>query len=264
MPAVRRSDLVAEVIHDPDSDEPRRRFAEWGVPRSDPQAELTQLQLAGRDERRRNDLYAAATYGLKAAALLEQHRQVWDSDVRAITTLPSVFYRGFVEHAFVDAPTFLSRAPELYAIAPIRAITFIDAGDHVDAIAASPHLARLVSVVFGRKSRPIGDAGLRTFLASPYLGKLRLLSAPFNDIGGNGMEALCAAHLPSLIYANLGNNRVDSPQEECAFDNISGLVNNNSISLPKLGRELEAKYGPQPWLHAPSLLSPYPPNEGDV
>lgn len=261
---MRRSELVNAIIADPDSDAPRRRFAEWGVAQGDLQAELTQLQLAERDERRRNDLYAAAAYRNKAAALLEQNRQAWDRDVRAITRLPSVFYRGFVEHAFVDAPTFLSRAPELYAVAPIRALTFIDAADHVDAIAASPHLARLVAVVFGRKSRPIGDDGLRTFLASPHLGKLRLLSAPFNDIGREGMEALCAAHLPSLVYAGLGNNRVDSPQEECAFDSISGLVNQNSISLPEFGQELEAKYGPQPWLHAPSLLSPYPPNEGDV
>jgi hypothetical protein len=31
-----------------------------------------------------------------------------------------------------------------------------------------------------------------------------------------------------------------------------------------MGRALESKYGPLPWLHAPSLLLAYPPTVEDV
>ena len=56
---------------------------------------------------------------------------------------------------------------------------------------------------------------------------------------------------------------MDSPVEEYGIDAMSGEINNNSISLPEFGRELEAKYGQQAWLHAPSRLMVFPPNEGD-
>jgi hypothetical protein len=165
----------------------------------------------------------------------------------------------------IDAPTFLARAPELYAVAPIRAVTFVDAASHVRALAASPHLGRLVAIQFYNKSHasPLGDEGMRQLVASPYLGKLAMLEVPFNDIGADGMEALAAAKLPRLAYASLGNNRVDSPVETYAVDGISGIINNNSIELPAFGQELEARYGEQPWLHGPSLLRVYPPDEGD-
>jgi hypothetical protein len=57
-----------------------------------------------------------------------------------------------VEGITIDAPTFLSRAPEIYALAPIRAVVFVDAASHVDALARSPHLARLVVIHFENKS----------------------------------------------------------------------------------------------------------------
>lgn len=256
-----RDDLVRAVLADPDADGPREAFAAWGVAHGDPQGELARLQLAIARERR---TYGRSGPNLAAAnALIEQHGATWARDVLAIASQPR-FFRGFVESVTIDAPTFLARAPELYAAAPIRALTFVDAASHIAAIAASPHLARLVMLRFYNKSHgsPLGDAGLRTLLASPYLRKLAILDVPFNELGREGIEALCAAKLPALVYAGLGQNRVESPVETYGID--SGEIVNDSIQLPRFGRELEASYGPQPWLHAPSLLSPYPPNEGDV
>jgi hypothetical protein len=37
----------------------------------------------------------------------------------------------------------------------------------------------------------------------------------------------------------------------------------DGISLRAFGRELEAKYGEQAWLHGPSLLPLFPPSERD-
>jgi hypothetical protein len=250
------------VIADPDADGPRRAFADWGVAHGDPQGELARLQLADRDDRKK---YGRSGEHRRAAnALIERHGATWSRAVIAIAAQPR-FARGFVEGITLDAPTFLARAPELYAIAPIRAVTFVDAVSHIDAIAASPHLARLVAIDFYNKSHasPLGDEGLRKLVASPHLGKLRMLSVPFNDIGRSGMESLAAAKLAKLAYAVLANNREDSPVEEYSEDPFSGIIITNSITQTDLGRELEAKYGEQAWLHAPSLLRVFPPNEGD-
>lgn len=257
-----REELLRSVIENPDLDEPRRAFAKWGRAAGDPQAEFAHLQLLDAEERRKYG--RPGQHARAAAALLAQHEAAWSRDVLKLATQPR-FFRGFIEAVTMDAPTFLARAPELYAIAPIRAVAFVDAASHVAAIADSPHIARLVSIQFYNRSQasPLDDDGLRRFLASPHLGKLAMLSVPFNEISRAGMEALAAARLPSLRYAALANNRDDSPVEEYAVDSMSGVINNNSIELPAFGKELEAKYGEQAWLHAPSLLRVFPPNEGD-
>jgi len=261
-----REQLIQAVISDPDSDVPRAAFAKWGVAHGDLQGELTRIQLAEAHERRVGIVAEAHRRYLEAYDLLAKHKSAWARDVLAI--VPQVrFFRGFVEAVSIDVPTFLARAPELYAVAPIRAVQFVDAGPCIDALAASPHLARLISIDFYNKSdaAPLGDAGLSTLVASPHLGKIAILKVSSNEIGLEGVEALAASkQLPALRYAVLASNPVEDPTEYCAFDAINHEVNYNSISLPSLGRALEAKYGELRWLHAPSLFRMYPPDPHDV
>jgi hypothetical protein len=261
-----REQLVQAVIADPDADAPREAFAAWGVAHGDRQGELARIQLAEAHERRVGIVSEAHRRYLEAYDLLEKHEKTWAHEVLSIVRQVR-FYRGFVELVSIDVPTFLSHASQLYALAPIRSVQFLDAGPHVDALAASEYLERLVSVEFYNKSHaaPLGDAGLRKLVASPHLGKVVMLSVPLNDIGANGVEALAASvRLPRLRYAALGNNPVDDPAEQCAFDAISHEVNRNSIVLPPFGRALEVKYGDLPWLHAASRFRMFPPDLHDV
>jgi uncharacterized protein (TIGR02996 family) len=259
---VTRDELVKAVIADPDADAPRQAFADWGVAHRDLQGELTRLQLADRDHRRK---YGRSGADRRAAnALVETHGATWAREVGAFGREPR-FARGFVEGITLDAPTFLARAPELYAVAPIRAVTFLDAANHVAVLAASSNLARLVALELRNKSgaSPLGDDGLRTLLASPHLRNLTMLVLAKNDIHRDGIEAICAARLPKLAYVGLFGNPEDSPVEEFSEDPQSGIVITNSVGDTPLGKELEAKYGEQRWLHAPSLLRVYPPDEQD-
>lgn len=261
-----RDQLVRAVIADPDADAPREAFATWGVAHGDLQGELARIQLAEAHERRYGDERDARRLGVQAFDLIARHRNEWARDVLSIASQPQ-FFRGFVEAVVVDVPTFLSRAGELYDVAPIRSIQFIDAGPHIDALAASPYLARLVAIDFRNRSNTagLGDAGLRTLVNSPYLHKLAILHLAFNDIGLEGVEALAGSkQLPRLRYVTLGNNPVDDPTEDFGIDGVSGEINNNSISLPPLGRELEAKFGELPWLHGVSNFRLFPPDEHDV
>ena len=261
-----REHLVRAVITEPDADGPREAFAAWGVAHGDLQGELARVQLAEAHERRAGTTVDAAQRSIEADALIEQHGRKWARDVLTIASQPQ-FFRGFVESITSDVPTFLARAEELYAVAPIRGVTFIDAGPYIDALAASPFLARLVSVAFYNKSEaaPLGDAGLRKLVASPHLGKLAILLLGFNEISLEGVEAIAASkQVPRLRYVALGNERVDRVVEDFGEDALSGQIVPNSISLPPLGRMLETKYGELRWLHAPSLFRRFPPDLHDV
>lgn len=261
-----KEQLVQAVIADPDAHAPREAFAAWGVAHGDQQGELARIQLAEARERRVGSPLEAHRWYLEAYDLIEKHEKEWAHEVLSIARQVR-FYRGFIEAISIDVPTFLFHASSLYELAPIRSVQFLDAGSHIDALAASVHLERLVSIELYNKSHtaPLGDAGLRKLVMSRHLGKVVTLSMPLNNIGIDGVEALAASkQLPNLRYAALGNNPVDDPTEQCTFDAISHEVNHNSISLPPLGRALEAKYGELPWLHAASRFRMFPPDLHDI
>ena len=124
-----------------------------------------------------------------------------------------------------------------------------------------------MSIEFYNRSEdaPLGDGGLRTLAASPHLGKLVLLQLAWNEISIDGVEALAASKMiPALRDVGLGNNPVGSVTEEYGVDALSLEIVRDGISLPPLGRMLEAKYGELRWLHAPSSFRMFPPNLHDV
>lgn len=262
-----RDELVRAVIADPWNMSVREEFAAWGVANHDPQGELTWLQLARKRERRSGTKEAAARAGQAAMALIKQHYVRWVRDVLRIGSSPW-FGLGFVDSVALDAPTFLERADELFAVAPIRAIQFVDVAADIDAIAASPHLGRLVSLNFYNRSgaSSLGDAGLRTLLESPHVSRVALLHVSDNKITRAGVELLASQwrRMPNLIDVSLGNNLCEDPKETAGFDSMTMDVVTNSISLPPLGEELEAAYGEIPWLHPYSrYLSTYPLEAND-
>jgi len=261
-----REQLVQAVIADPDADAPREAFAAWGVAHGDLQGELARIQLAEAHERRVGIALEARRRYLEAYDLIEKHEKAWAHEVFAIASQPQ-FFRGFVEVVTIDVPTFLANAQALYAVAPVRGVTFVDAGTHVDALAASPHLSRLVYIKFYNRSdaAPLADAGLSALVASPHLGNVRILQLGWNEISTQGVEVLAASKLArQLRYVSLGNNPAEDPSEQYGIDAITLEINRNSILLPPFGQALEAKHGELPWLHAPSMFRMFPPDLHDV
>ena len=261
-----RDHLVRAVIAEPDADAPREAFAAWSVAHGDVQGELARIQLAEARERQVGTTVEASRLHSEAYDLMTQHKATWAHHILTIASQPQ-FFRGFVEVATIDVPTFLARAQDLYTLAPIRGVTFVDAGPRIDALAASPQLSRLARIKFYNRSdaAPLADTGLRTLLASPHLGKLAILQLGWNEITAEGVEALAASRLgQQLRYVTLGNNPTEDPSEQFGIDAITLDINRNSISLPPLGQALEAKHGELPWLHAPSLFRMFPPDLHDV
>lgn len=262
-----RESLFANVLADPDADAPRLELARFLDAQADPQGELIRLQIENVKELRK--------YGptpdyrrmyLRTKELLSQHETEWTREVAQIAAHLSIA-RGFVEGVTLDAPRFFDAVPRLYKLAPIRKLVLVDAGPLAEKIAQSPLLDQIVSLIFYNQSKthPIGDDGLRALAASPHVKRMKRLGLTSNDIGPTGLEALAESkRMPELIHVELGGNRIEPPFETYGTDNMTGLVNRQGIELPEAGRQLEAKYGQLAWLHGPSQLARFPPDDSDL
>ena len=258
-----RQALFQGVLDDPDAEAPRRAFAAWLDARGEPQGEFIRLQLeASRELRKEGHSTEYIELGRRATELRSRYGADWSRPVDSIASEPR-FYRGFVEGVTIGTAEFLSRADQLYRAAPIRHITFTGARGAMAALAASPALARLVSI--GLQDNQLGDGDVQAFAASPHLGRLRRLTLAWNEIGEQGLEALFASSsLTGLAYLNFEGNRVKSPTEEWGEDWATGRIVPESVSLPEAGQRLESRYGTRPWLHAPTLLRHFPPSEEEL
>jgi uncharacterized protein (TIGR02996 family) len=254
-----RHTLFQAVVDEPEAEAPRRAFAAWLDAQGDPQGEFIRLQLdAARERSRFGYSEDHARLSKAAKAILARHGNDWSQAVDRIASDPR-FHSGFVEGVTIDARQFLAHAAELYRVAPVRHVVLTGARDVIDELAASPHLDRLASLGLDRNQ--LGDEDVRAIVASPHLGRLGQLDISFNDVGVAGLEALCASkNLPRLAHVNFEGNRVKAPVEEFGEDWTGPII---WRSFPEYGQQLEARYGPQPWLHAPSMLADYPPMEAD-
>lgn len=162
------------------------------------------------------------------------------------------YHRGFVEHVEIPIPAFLKRAPELFGLAPIWALTVSRSlGGHLAEFVCCPYLANLRSLdlrgwdlgVEGARvlaSSPnsasltelkldgtgLGDQGVQVLVESPYLTGLTHLDLASNEIGDAGALALaCSPHLKGLSVLHLGHNNIHD-------EGVWALVESPYLSRP--------------------------------
>ena len=235
-----------DIIAEPEADAPRLRYAELA---GGDRAELIRQGITLRDMRRRRVESVLPTTEL-IATLLRKHSE-WGADL-----LPWVkwveYGRGFVERVSLPAALFVERAPILYAKAPILHVKLTDAAGHLEAIAASPLVARLLSIDLSENQ--LRDRDALALAESPHLAQLRWLDLGRNRIGEAGIDALAAAtarRLPALRFLDLLLNKAQDPTEKWTEDD-TGRV--DYVDRPE-GDALEAKYGPLAWLHHRASLA---------
>jgi hypothetical protein len=254
---------LAAVLAAPEDLAPR-----WALMRTlrragDPRGRFIELQLEASMERKRSGA-SREYWSLEstADAMLARHREEWTREIAPLVE-QARFHRGFVESVTIDAHSFLTRGARLYELAPIRCVTLKNAKDLIPDLTASPLLRPLAAL--GLQANPIGDDGARALASCAHLGNLRLLDISFGDVTDAGLEAIAGSkHLARLVFVNLAGNRCRNPVEDYGLDPMSGSIVPSPGSLPQLGKELEARFGPLAWLHAPSLLLTYPPTVEDV
>lgn len=260
--------LLADVLANPDDDEPRLAYASYYEKRGDIRGEFIRLQIRAMQMRRESNYSNLLSLGptTRAREILKIHGDEWLRPFFYLVNEPR-FYRGFLEGVTFTVTKFLAFAPELYKFAPIRHVDFekITAAE-MTRLARSPLLTPLVSLWLN-KGDEIGDEEVEILARSPYLGNLRWLDLSFNRITVRGVEALCAStSMPQLAFLNLAGNPVPEPGESCGVDGMSGLIVWESIALSDFGRRLEARFGYRAWLHNYSELPMFEghPLEGDL
>jgi uncharacterized protein (TIGR02996 family) len=176
--------LRRAVLEHPDDDAPRHAYAAWMRAQDHKNArwisEFIEAQLRVADAYRadpRADVSAITrVYGgpWKFRSKSGVHR--YDLDLLLSEGLigEPEFYRGFVERVSVRAGRFLEIADELFSLAPIRHLALVGIPAVVDELAASPHLARMRSIVLATHDAAdaLTDETLARFLASPHLGNV--------------------------------------------------------------------------------------------
>lgn len=173
------TDLIAEIRREPDADAPRRVAADWLLERGDPRGEYVALacELAARpdDDPRADEL--------RARLVACQDLARWRAPIEALggrgdRDQPPSFTRGFIE-----AVTLVGRSADNFAaicaLEPIVDLVLVSSGASTfERVAARPELAQLRSLRITGKH----TAGHAHVLASPYLGGLRRLDAPWDAL----------------------------------------------------------------------------------
>jgi len=147
---------------------------------------------------------------------------------------------------------------DLYRRAPVRHLDVRGAQPAAWALFSSPSLARIRSLAL--KQNDLGDAEVKLLADSPHLGELYWLDLSWNKIGLAGVEALAASTaLPRLGWVALAQNPVENPVPRPGGVDYDGAI--MDMEIPKLGLELQRKYGKRDWLSsAYHTTSDYPPD----
>ena len=251
--------MLRPIMALPESDGPRRDYAEFLEKRGDPRGEFIRIQL------RIAEIYRAQESRAELAGLtprernlLASHERDWVAIVASVSPGRCIFYRGFVEGIEIDARTFPGRADELYKRAPILHLTVRGGAGAVRDLCQCRALSRIVSLDFHQQQ--IGDEGAEAIASSPHLERLAWLDLRGNKLTKRGIEALAASkRLPRLRWLDVQLNDFQNPVDEP--DEIDGESIIHYDGSSPLGKELEARYGQQAWMHfRPSNTRWLPPS----
>jgi uncharacterized protein (TIGR02996 family) len=240
-------ELLQAVLENPGEDGPRLAYAEWCAMQPGEaeraRAELIRSQIAifhmPLDAFQDSEVVMRQ---LRVFELLNRYGSTWAGQVRELAA-DYQFERGFVELVRMSAGGFLSRAAELFSLAPVQHLDLTDVREVSEELFFSQYLGRLHSLGMDRCG--LYDIHLHVLAASPQAAELRWLSVAENHLQLDGVVALARSeHLRNLRFAEFLGNPFN-PTERQGWD--SGVL--VASWLPEDGKALESQFGYLPWLH---------------
>jgi uncharacterized protein (TIGR02996 family) len=222
--------LLQAILANPDDDAPRLALAAWLEAQGDchgaARAEFIRLQvqsarLPEQDARRpalavreRTLLQAHGDAWLRPLPEWVQPRpgSFWDPDPE-LRRYP--FHRGFVAAVEAVARDFAERAVELWHVEPVTGLhAHFNDPSLIEALAASPHLARLTSLSLA-EGCPAGPIGARALAASPFTNRLERLDLCGQGVDDGALQELAASrHLVNLTTLFLDDNKLSAQSVE--------------------------------------------------
>jgi uncharacterized protein (TIGR02996 family) len=196
--------LLADIVENPLDDTPRLIYADWLLDRGEPndllRAEFIRLQID--HARRPGDVKSLR----RANRLLANNARRWSRDLKPLLRA-SVWRRGFVEAASVNAVDFLELAQEALSLAPIRFLHFRKPAGYFSSICHCPHLARLDG--FSVQGGNLQPQDLESLGTSPFLETLQILHLDANRLGAARRLRDWFRRMPALTTLSLQNVQLD-------------------------------------------------------
>jgi uncharacterized protein (TIGR02996 family) len=205
----------------PSDDGPRLIFADWLDEHGQPdRAEFVRLQCAlhrlSEDDPRWPEVRD------RERGLSEANESRWSAELAPLVT-DWAFHRGVIDSVSVTAAQFLASGEAIFAVAPVRKVRFIDVGNHMTELVASPLLRHIRELDLSDNN--LSDRGPILLARSPHADRLDTLDLSYNDVSSAGLRAL--ADSPTL--GNLRSLRLnDNPRIDMA--GISGLAESPHLS----------------------------------
>jgi uncharacterized protein (TIGR02996 family) len=196
--------LLRAILDKPDDDTPRLVYADWLEEQGDPRGDFIRVQVAL--SRLDEDAPEREQLQQRERALLEAHRDEWLGGVADLVTEPH-FARGFVERASLGTRQFLTHAPKLFALTPLREVKLLrlsQTRDGAAELADCPYLGRLRGLDFANSA--VGDDRLATVLRSPHVAGLTTLRLAGTGAGDAVMAALRGEARRNVRVLDLASN----------------------------------------------------------
>src|SRR6266545_4543651 len=235
-------DAFLRALQDDPDDTSRLVYADWLEEHGENErAEFIRVQcaLANLSE----DDPGRAALAEREAALLAKHRAAWLKPLPAWARDGAYrFRRGFVDEITATTTQFLKGAANLLKRVPVRAVRLRGARQHIEALAACPHLARLTSLDLS--SNDLEELEAIRLAAPPYLENLSALRLGRNPLRAGGIAALAACpRLGRLRVLDLTNTVVND---------VAATALADSPHLANLARLVLTTNSLQPWCMTPA------------
>jgi uncharacterized protein (TIGR02996 family) len=195
--------LLDTVLGNPDSDGPRRAYADLGGPRG----EFIRTQLAIARELRAGDVPPVELF-VREDQLLKTHESEWTAPLAEWGARDFVFRRGFIERLSLSGRSFISLGRTLFDFLPLRGVRLVAVKWYLDELAKTDHLARLTQLDLS--GNRIGSASLATLIASPYSSQFTHLNLAANDLDDVSLSSLAELPLRQLSVAKNRLTRFDT------------------------------------------------------
>jgi uncharacterized protein (TIGR02996 family) len=176
--------LLADILENPQADEPRLRYANWLDQSCDPRGEFIRVQcrLARPDE---YDPWLGELE-LRERELLGEFEVAWMEPIAHMID-GWAFHRGFANEVVMSGAKFLEHGPALCRLTPVEEIHFHKVGDRLAGLMASPALGYLRFVDLS--GNRLGDSGLALLAQAPCLKGARGINLSSTGAGNAAAHA---------------------------------------------------------------------------
>ncbi len=235
MPTSTEDAFLADIREHPDDDVPRLVYADWLEENGDEPDRADLIRVQCRLARLPAGGASADDLVRREEQLTERLARSWLAPLRRLVDTFEL-QRGFVSRVVVQAPQLIEQGEAIVRLAPVAELAVVFRQQHLEELAACPHLAHVTRLE--ARDGGVGDAGAALLGRCPSLQRLQTLLLHHCGISARGLADLLRLDLSALRVLNLGANPLHDVGMErlCDTPALAGLerlsVGANELHVP--------------------------------